>query len=114
MDPEFSSLIKDSYETELKNSVLCQTCHSREYFMDQRFSSLYFSTKVTPVPKPSVDRPRYKNKKKIKTNIIVLTLCLNVGTPPPGVNKPENCAVEECWYGIFHFSVLTAHRPQCH
>ncbi|KAK8809660.1 hypothetical protein WA158_000603 [Blastocystis sp. Blastoise] len=73
------------------------------YFSDPRFSSLFFNVKPTPVPKPSLDRPRYKSKKKIRTSIIVLTICLNVGIPPPGVVKPEVCAVEECWYDPYVF-----------
>ena len=60
--------------------------------MDQRFSSLYFSTKVTPVPKPSVDRPRYKNKKKV----------LEVLNPPiPCIDQDEHHRpdpVLECRY----------------
>jgi hypothetical protein len=43
-------------------------------------------------------RPTWRLKERMKTTGVALVVCLNVGTDPPDVKKPEPCAVLECWY----------------
>jgi regulator-associated protein of mTOR len=40
----------------------------------------------------------WRLKRKTNTVGVALVVCLNVGTDPPDVFKPQNCARKECWF----------------
>ena len=40
----------------------------------------------------------WRLKRKTNTVGVALVVCLNVGTDPPDVIKPSNCARKECWF----------------
>ena len=52
---------------------------------------------------PPIDpvKSTWRSKERMKTTGVVLVLCLNIGTDPPGIVKPYPCARKECWLDPF-------------
>lgn len=53
-----------------------------------------------PVPSEEVVNS-WRLKRKTNTVGVALVVCLNIGTDPPDVFKPTNCARKECWFDPF-------------
>ena len=51
------------------------------------------------VPDSTEEVPKtWRLKRKTNTVGVALVVCLNIGTDPPDVFKPANCARKECWF----------------
>lgn len=49
-------------------------------------------------------RPSWRLKDRLRTSAVALVLCLNLGTDPPNIVKPNPCARRECWFDPINVS----------
>ena len=49
-------------------------------------------------PDDDISKSTWRLKDRMKTAGVALVLCLNLGTNPPDVVKPTQCARRECWF----------------
>jgi regulator-associated protein of mTOR len=72
------------------------------YFSDNAYlNDLWHSNDFFQLPEEDTVKPTWNDKEKTcigKTNGVVLCVCLNIGTDPPDVVKPQPCARKECWH----------------
>jgi regulator-associated protein of mTOR len=103
-DSRRSSIISESDETE--EVVGITTVPEKTYplplnnlFSDNVYlSDPWHDDSFYNNPEDDDQKSTWRMKDKMKTAGVALVVCLNLGTDPPDVVKPNPCARKECWY----------------
>eukprot|EP01084_Bolivina_argentea_P292195 502276_1 len=94
---KYSSCMKSTQSASL-SSLMFTTPQKFTYFQQHRH--LYFHhEEFTKQRREFVKqwRPKEKDKRSMRTEGIILSLCLNIGVDPPDIHRTNPCAVYECW-----------------
>ncbi|KAI3646285.1 hypothetical protein MP228_009213 [Amoeboaphelidium protococcarum] len=96
---------EDDHLQKYLHSLQMQT----EFYLDlQSKQNALFKSRI----KEDNDVDGWRNKEKLKTVGVLISLCLNLGVDPPDVIKPTPCAVMEAW--IDPFSKELSSHPLLH
>lgn len=94
-----SSILFDpeDVKTNIHDDILPDLLTDNVFLLDSYHNELFFEGPILEDGLSGTQQQAWKSKDRTKTSLAILIMCLNIGTDPPDIVKPNPYAKRQCW-----------------